>query len=86
VGFEPFEVNGVEFNTAQLTNPYIRKAVENLVLLSQDAEDCLLLNRGIDVIEKHISALNDWFANLSPTEQADVLREMNRPAAKNSAT
>jgi len=43
--FEAFALNGVEFIAGQLSNPFLRKVLENLFLCERLPSCCELLNR-----------------------------------------
>lgn len=74
--FEPFEINHIEFQHRFLTNPFARKAIENLVVLSYLEAGSRVVNRGRDSLEKILAPLGQ-FDRLKPTPTA-VVRELKR--------
>jgi hypothetical protein len=70
--FEPFEINGIEFQPRFLTNPFARKAIENLVVLSYAEAGFRVSNQGRDVLEKILAPL-DQIDRLKPSA---VVREL----------
>jgi hypothetical protein len=55
--FEDFAVNSYVFEFANLSNPFARRAIENLVIVDTIRFGCKVLNKGADAIEKKIGAL-----------------------------
>jgi hypothetical protein len=53
--FEEFTLNGVEISTETLGNPYVRRLVENLAILSSDGPGVHIMNRGRDIAAKEFS-------------------------------
>jgi hypothetical protein len=50
--FEPFVVNGFKVTMRALTNPHVRRLLENLVILTEMQAWAEVLNRGTDLGEK----------------------------------
>jgi hypothetical protein len=72
--FEPFEINGFEFEPRLLSDPFARKAVENLVALFAEEAGCRISNRGQDLVVKILAPLHK-FDRLRPTV---IVRELKR--------
>jgi hypothetical protein len=57
LGFEEFHFNGLFISTETLTNPFVRRAIENLAILDADMSGLHVLNRGRDIRAKEFTQL-----------------------------
>lgn len=76
--FGNFVINGLEINRDRLTNPYVRKLIENLAIALHRSERCVLLNSGTDVVEKAI----DRIASSMPASNPEARENFRRSAIK----
>ena len=75
--FEEFFINRDAFVCSQLSDPFVRKAIENLAILETFHLDCEVLNKGKNVIKKKAEVLSKEIAKLNPIERARLIEKLN---------
>ncbi len=71
--FEPFSINGCPLSDNTLTDPHVRKMVENLLIVVERSQGVLILNKGTDLLEKKKEELRELLSHLNAEEQDRIL-------------
>jgi len=72
--FEPFVVNGYEVTMERLRNPYLRKLVENIAIVTEAQLGSIVLNAGRELVTREKARLVPLVASLEPAERQRFLK------------
>ncbi len=76
IDFDPFELNGLIIQQADLGDGFIRRAIENLVLCIERNEKHPILNKFVDPVEKVAGQLARL--GLTPRQVSDILQAVKQ--------
>ena len=86
VVFDDFAVNSCNFNCCNLTDPFARKAIENLVILEALHRGYKVLNKGIDALDKKVESVYkkvpEIFSGFTSEQKAAFSKEIRTLAAR----
>ena len=51
---EPFRIKGVQLDSNALGDPFVRRLLENVMLIMQPKDRCLIMNKGKKLQEKNV--------------------------------
>ena len=76
LSFEPFVVNGYEVSMERLRNPYLRKLVEDVAILTEAKMGSMVLNWGRELVSRQKARLFPLVEQLEGAERARFLKFM----------
>ncbi|MBZ5647487.1 MAG: hypothetical protein LAN37_09720 [Acidobacteriia bacterium] len=76
LSFEPFAVNGYEVSMERLRNPYLRKLVESIAILTEARMGSMVLNWGRELVMRQRLRLLPQVERMEPEERRRFLKFM----------